>query len=182
VGQTKQTWAFCLLKSCYRRNLPHLQRENKAHFLTFCTYRRWILPESARDIVLQTCLRADGWTIELYAVVVMPDHVHMIFVPGLDHVKSEVISLARITKAIKGGSAHLIGRRLGRSGRVWQEESFDRVLRASEKIEEKVAYILENPVRQGLVASSGDYRWLWRKTFKNPYDTETLPSSARLGR
>jgi len=54
-----------------------------------------------------------------------------------------VFSLARITKAIKGTSAHLINRELGRAGRVWQEESFDRVLRISEKLEEKIAYILD---------------------------------------
>jgi len=35
-------------KSFYRRNLPHLQRDNKPHFLTFCTHQRWILPAWAR--------------------------------------------------------------------------------------------------------------------------------------
>jgi len=165
-----------LVISSYRRNLPHLQRDDKAHFLTFCTFRRWILPEWARDIVLRTCIRADGWTVDLYAVVVMPDHVHMVFVPRLDETKTEVISLARITKAIKGSSAHFINRRLARNGRTWQEESFDRVLRFSEKIEEKVLYILENPVRKGLVASWKDYRWLWHRGFEN------APSFARPGR
>jgi hypothetical protein len=69
----------------------------------------------------------------------MPDHVHIIFIPLVDIQRSEVFSLARITKAIKGTSAHLINRRLGCTGRVWQEESFDRVLRVSEKLGEKVA-------------------------------------------
>jgi REP element-mobilizing transposase RayT len=104
----------------------------------------------------------------------MPDHVHMIFTPLVDLKKSEVFSLARITKAIKGTSAHLINRQLGRPGRVWQEESFDRVLRVSEKLDEKIAYILHNPVRQGLVQSPKEYRWLWV--------AETKPSFARLGR
>jgi hypothetical protein len=27
----------------YRRNLPHLQRDDKPHFVTFCTYNRWLL-------------------------------------------------------------------------------------------------------------------------------------------
>jgi putative transposase len=105
----------------------------------------------------------------------MPDHVHMIFVPLVDVEKSEVFSLARITKAIKGTSAHLINRWLGRPGRVWQEESFDRVLRVSEKLDEKIAYILDNPVRSGLVSSSQQYRWLWMAE-------KTEPSVARLGR
>ena len=63
--------------------------------------------------------------------------------------------------AIKGASAHLINRLLAHSGRVWQEESFDRVLRCSEKLDEKVEYILDNPVRRGLVGSREDYPWTW---------------------
>ena len=44
---------------------------------------------------------------------------------------------------------------------MWQEESFDRVLRVSEKLDEKIAYVLDNPVRKGLVHSAEEYRWLW---------------------
>ena len=161
-------------QSFYRRNLPHLKRDSKPHFLTFCTYQRWTLPDWARTIVMDTCVRANQWTIDLNALVIMPDHVHMIFVPLVDVEKSEVFSLARITKGIKGTSAHLINRQLGRAGRVWQEESFDRVLRFSEKLDEKIAYIVDNPVRQGLVSSSEAYQWLWVATVR--------PSFARLGR
>src|SRR2546425_4898592 len=118
---------------------------------------------------------SDRWTVELNAVVVMPDHVHMVFVPKIDMQKLEVFSLARITKAIKGASAHLINRELGRAGRVWQEESFDRVLRISEKLDEKIAYILNNPVRKGLTQSPQEYRWLWAAPV-------VRPSCARLGR
>ena len=96
---------------------------------------------------MDASLRANQWTIDLQTLVVMPDHVHMIFTPLVDLERAEIFSLARITNAIKGTSAHLINRQLGRPGRVWQEESFDRVLRVSEKLDEKIAYILDNPVR-----------------------------------
>ena len=78
-----------------------------------------MLPAWARSIVMETCMRANQWTVELNAVVVMPDHVHMVFVPKIDMQKLEVFSLARITEAIKGASAHLTNRELGRAGRVW---------------------------------------------------------------
>jgi REP element-mobilizing transposase RayT len=145
----------------YRRNLPHLQRDYKPHFLTFCTYRRWILPDCACQITLDCCLHENQHTFDLHAAVVMPDHVHLIFTPLIDAVLLEVISLSRITKSIKGASAHLINRRLQRSGTVWQEESFDRVLRSSEKLDEKAQYILNNPVRKGIAFSPADYPWLW---------------------
>jgi putative transposase len=99
----------------------------------------------------------------------------MIFTPLTDTQPAEVFSLARITKTIKGTSAHMINRQLGRPGRVWQEESFDRVLRVSEKLAEKIAYILGNPVRQGWVHSSKECRWLW-------VACASEPSFARPGR
>jgi hypothetical protein len=46
-------------------------------------------------------------------------------------------------------------------GRVWQDESFDHILRGDESLSKKMEYILQNPVRAGLVAKSQDYQWLW---------------------
>src|SRR5271168_4614302 len=33
---------------------PHLQCDDKQHFVTFCTDHRWILPEHVRSIVLES--------------------------------------------------------------------------------------------------------------------------------
>jgi REP element-mobilizing transposase RayT len=156
-------------KAFYRRNLPHLQRDNKPHFLTFCTYLRWILPETARDIVLGSCLHDNDTKLDISAIVVMPDHVHMIFTPLVNEQAGEVYSLGEIMDAIKGASAHKINRQLGRTRKVWQTESFDRVLRRSEKLDEQVQYILNNPVCQRLVSVCEEYRWLWWREPGNPY-------------
>jgi putative transposase len=67
-------------------------------------------------------------------------------------------------QAIKGASAHRINKLLNRQGKVWQEESFDRALRREEQVQEKLFYILDNPVRAGLVSNPLDYRWVWRRT------------------
>jgi REP element-mobilizing transposase RayT len=150
-------------KAFYRRQLPHLQRDDKPHFLTFCTDQRWILPEAARSIALESCVHDEGTKIDLLVVVVMPDHVHMIFTPLINQKAMEVYSLAEITDAIKGASAHKINRAVRRQGRVWQPESFDHVLRSSETLEQKVQYLLENPVRQGLASRWENYPWLWQK-------------------
>jgi len=151
-------------KAFYRRQLPHLQRDDKPHFLTFCTDRRWILPDLARSIVLDCCLHDKGTKIEIQVVVVMPDHVHMIFTPLINQQAMEAYSLAKITDAIKGASAHKINRAMQRQGRVWQPESFDHVLRSSESLQQKVEYLLQNPVRQGLVQQWEDYPWTWQKS------------------
>ena len=153
----------------YRRKLPHLQCDFKPHFVTFCTYHRWILPERMRSLVLQSCLHDNGRLFDLRVAVVMPDHVHMIFTPLVDYGALEVCSLAHIMDAVKGASAHKINKALGRKGRVWQTESFDHVLRSSESLDAKIAYVLENPVRRELVGVWSDYPWLWEKPFVNPY-------------
>ena len=99
----------------------------------------------------------------------MPDHVHMIFTPLVNADALEVVSLAEIMDSIKGASAHAINKALRRKGRVWQAESFDHVLRSSENLDAKIGYLLENPVRAGLVARWDVYPWIWRKAFVNPF-------------
>ena len=74
-----------------------------------------------------------------------------------------MVPVFEIMKAIKGAAAHAINRRLNCRGAVWQEESFDHVIRSSESLDAKIAYILQNPVRQGLVGVSSEYPWVWRK-------------------
>jgi len=46
-------------------------------------------------------------------------------------------------------------------GPVWQEESFDHVLRSAESLENKIEYIALNPVTERLVERPADYEWLW---------------------
>jgi len=106
---------------------------------------------------------------DLKVAVVMPDHVHLIFTPLIDHEAMEVFSLAKIMDAVKGASAPKINKALHRNGRVWQPESFDHVLRTSESLDAKIQYLLDNPVRRGLVRESSDYPWLWKKPFVNPF-------------
>jgi len=144
----------------YRRKLPHLQPDFKAFFITFSTHRRWVLPETVRQIVIDTCLAGNGGKFRLYAVVVMPDHVHLVLQPKYDG--AGPFSIPEIMQAIKGGSAHRINRAIGRKGKVWEEESFDRALRKEESIGQKIEYILGNPVSEGLVENPLEYRWLWR--------------------
>jgi REP element-mobilizing transposase RayT len=153
----------------YRRQLPHLQCDEKQHFVTFCTDHRWLLPERVRSIVLECCLHDNGVKFDLRVAVVMPDHVHMIFTPLVNQHAMEIYSLAEIMDAIKGASAHKVNKLLGRIGRIWQPESFDHVLRTSENLDTKILYVLENPIRLGLVDEWTTYPWLWKKPSVNPF-------------
>ena len=132
----------------------------KTRFIS--TYKRAELSAASRDIVLETCLAGRGRLFDLHAIVVMPDHVHLMLTPRAD--TNGTISIPEITQAIKSTSAHLINKYLGRKGKVWQEESFDRAMREVENARAKIEYVLGNPVRAGLVKKPNDYRWLWTES------------------
>ena len=86
----------------------------------------------------------------------MPDHVHFIITPYQEW------SLSDILRRVKGNSARLINLKVRQQGTLWQDESFDRIIRHSEDLQKKCEYVAENPVRAGLCAIADDYEWLWR--------------------
>jgi REP element-mobilizing transposase RayT len=88
----------------------------------------------------------------LHAFVVMPNHVHILVSP--------LVSLPRLTKALKGYTAKRANQMLGLTGSpFWQEESYDRLVRDAAEGERIRSYIELNPVRAGLVREAGGYRW-----------------------
>lgn len=148
-----------VMKGCYRRNLPHIEKFHAAYFVTFRTRDDLFLPPAARTIALKHCLFENNRKIELYAAVIMPNHVHLLFT-ALEADGGEPFSLAEIMKGIKGVSARNINQLLGRKGSLWQDESFDRIMRARE-FEFKRNYIIANPIDAGFCKRPEEYRWLW---------------------
>ena len=97
----------------------------------------------------------------------MPDHAHMILTPLTDETQRMIFRLTEIMKVIKGASSHAINRQLHSNGPVWQEESFDHVLRSAESLDAKIDYILQNPVRKGIVRVASQYPWSWSEPVKS---------------
>jgi REP element-mobilizing transposase RayT len=89
----------------------------------------------------------------------MPDHVHLLFI-ALRDADGWTFALPEILRAIKATSARSVNRLSGRTGPVWQDESFDHVLHGNESLKETMEYIRQNPVRKGLVDKPEDYQWL----------------------
>jgi REP element-mobilizing transposase RayT len=100
-------------------------------------------------------------TEQLYLLgpwVVMPNHAHLILTPKRDE-HGEPIRLSRILQHLKGASAIEINRALKRSGRLWQREYFDRVIRSLTDFNRKARYIEHNPVKAGLCEKPEDWPW-----------------------
>jgi REP element-mobilizing transposase RayT len=80
---------------------------------------------------------------------------------------------------IKGASSHSVNRLLQRKGTLWQDESFDHMIRSEEDFADKLLYVQMNAVETG-VRRPEDYPWYWqegmtlprhRKKIKDPWLT-----------
>jgi REP element-mobilizing transposase RayT len=109
-------------------------------------------PEIA-EIVESALLHGFGIEYELFAWVVMPNHVHALIAPITGN------RLADIVQAWKSWTAKAINTRRGASGIVWQREYFDRFIRDERHFAAALTYIEENPVKAGLAARPSDWRF-----------------------
>lgn len=83
---------------------------------------------------------------ELGAYVIMPNHCHALVRP-LDY---EVHPLETILGSWKGISGKQINARRDRHGTLWQDESYDRIVRDAEHLYRCVQYIGRNPAKSRL--------------------------------
>ena len=148
-----------------RRRLPHFERPWAKYMITFTTRERAVLSPGERDIVLETILRDHGTAYTLYAGCVMPDHVHLLLEPAVkarDADGSPIFwTLSEILQRVKSVSSHRTNKASETKGRqVWENESFDRIIRGDGDLEEKYSYICRNPWDAGLVGPEEDYIWL----------------------
>ena len=97
------------------------------------------LDASERDLVVAAMKSFDGQRYQLAAYVVMDDHVHALLTPFVGY------ELKAILHSWKSFTARQMQREHKRFGRVWQDESFDRIVRDDEEFAQKLDYIVGNP-------------------------------------
>ena len=88
----------------------------------------------------------------LFAYCLMPDHLHLLVTPagGAD--------LSVVLGQYEGFVTHSAWG-YGIVGTLWHRSFYDHILRKQEAAQEVVAYILNNPVRAGLVEEWEDWPW-----------------------
>jgi REP element-mobilizing transposase RayT len=148
-----------------RKTLPHdpprhIDPAREIWFLTVCCQPRGknqlarpeLWPFLAESI--QRRVETGAWWMHLF--VAMPDHCHALasFLPTGD-MKKTMADWKRWLATQRG-----IG---------WQIDFFDHRLRHDESFEEKSRYILQNPVRAGLVVRPEDWPYVWRPKEAAPF-------------
>ena len=94
-----------------------------------------------RAMVSAALRHFNGQRYVLDSFVVMPNHVHALVKPLSGHGLSEILH------SWKSFTAHAINKMLGREGRLWMEESFDRMARDWENLVDFRDYITRNPAK-----------------------------------
>ena len=135
---------------------PALYVGLQRYFLTFCTSnrRRHFTSDGAFDLVLEQILRtAPDFDMQMNVYCFMPDHVHL-----LADGRTEQADLRQYVHQAKQRAGFEFAKKYGT--RLWQPSFDDHVLRDDEATLSVARYIIENPVRAGLVRSPLDYPYL----------------------
>ena len=146
------------------RNAPRLDGRCyvglQRYFLTICTRERQEVFVDATLVTPIVTRLLDTAASHEFAVIVycmMPDHAHVLL-----EALTDAADLCQCVRIFKQTTSFDWKRERG--ARLWQRGYFDRVLRADEDTSSVARYILENPVRAGLVKDPRDYAHLGSRT------------------
>lgn len=136
----------------------------------------WLKEDGVAAIVADALHWRDGKVYRLDAYCIMSNHVHAVFAPYLSEeslqpkqtekglrYESEEPPLDVIMHSLKSWTANQANALLGRSGQFWQHESYDHVVRDDGEFDRVVNYVLQNPVKAGLVQQWQEWRWTWKR-------------------
>jgi REP element-mobilizing transposase RayT len=133
-----------------------------SYFLTICTSERRRLFTDERLVALvrlQLLRVATSEQFEVIAYCFMPDHLH-----ALTNATRDDADFRRFARVFKQCSSFAWKRTIG--GELWQRSYFEHVLREDEDLCGVARYIIENPVRAGLVEDALKYPFIGSATLQ----------------
>jgi putative transposase len=105
---------------------------------------------------------------ELRAWVIMPNHVHLLFLV-------QEVPMSRLVDAWKGFTAKAANKLLGRKGQFWQEGYWDTYMRDEKHEVQTRHYIERNPTKAKLVAFAKEWPWSSARR-RDAYERLCLPA------
>ncbi len=148
----------------HKRKLPHWYLEGAIYYLTFHLHPDFeetgLFSDSEILTVKSSILHHHEKQWFCHALTVMPNHVHLIASVIPEQVK--IVTVGYILASVKSYSAKMLNRGRNRTGHVWLNESFDRILRNESEYWQKMKYIFENLMRAGLASDGNTYIGFWQ--------------------
>jgi putative transposase len=140
----------------YKRRMPHWRLVGSVYFITWrLAFSQPELTSDERAVIMSALKHFDGHRCELYACVVMHNHVHALVKP------SEKYRLQDLVHSWKSFTAHKFSQNGDRKAPIWQEDYFDRIIRDEKQFLDKAQYIINNPLTRW--PDVDEYPWVWIK-------------------
>ena len=120
----------------------------------------------AQETIAALRFYRDRGACSIFAYCLMPDHFHVVIkLLGASEVSSSKDfrpppSLLNLMRRYKRYTTTQLAWKLGLHGSLWQREFYDHAIRNREDLEAQCNYVLDNPVRKGLVAEWRLYPWV----------------------
>lgn len=122
----------------------------------------WLRDPRIAHLIAESCRHQSGRTCELDAFCIMPNHVHLVCTP-LVKADGTYHALSAIMHSLKGYTAHEANHILERTGAFWQHENYDHVVRSEDECRRIITYVVNNPVKAGLVDHAENWEWSYRR-------------------
>ncbi len=118
--------------------------------------------EQVARMVSESIKFRDGKIYNLVCFSIMPTHAHLICTP-LEKSAGVFYGLTEILHSLKRHTARQANLLLGRTGAFWQDESYAHLIRDEAELERTIKYVLDNPVKAGLVDDWHPWQWFYCK-------------------
>jgi REP element-mobilizing transposase RayT len=100
----------------------------------------------------------EGKKYSIICYCIMSNHVHLLLQP-LEKLPGEFFQLREIMHSLRSYSATKLNQLSHRKGTLWAYDFFDHSMRDEQNTIDTIKYILENPVKAGLVKQWEDWPW-----------------------
>ena len=151
-------------------NYKRMYKENHSYFLTIKTYgQNPILVDNIELLRESFSFSKTKFDYKIEAIVVLPDHIHMIMRPKVMHEYSEIIRTiknyfsrhcpAKYYEHIKQSKSR---KREGYKP-IWQKRFYEHTIRDETEFIGIVEYIYNNPLKHGWVENIDDWKYSSRR-------------------
>jgi len=149
-------------------NYRRIYADGYSYFLTMVTHRRKpLLVDNIEQLRYAFRLSKQKYVYRIDAIVVLPDHLHMIITPTISTEYSQIISYIKRSfvygldiQIKEEAKAEISNSKYRRShAGIWQERFYEHTIRNEKDWLEKMEYIQYNPLKHGLVENIKEWEY-----------------------
>lgn len=149
-------------------NYRRVYANGHRYFLTMVTHRRKpLLVDNIELLRYAFALSKKKYIYSIDAIVVLPDHLHMIITPKEATEYSKIISAIKRSfvygldeKTKEEAKAEISHAKYRRShAGIWQERFYEHTIRDEKDWLDKMEYIKNNPLKHELVQNSNEWKY-----------------------